>query len=239
MPSTLSSGDSMGIPRAARVPTAEPLRWPSSDARAWAEGAFSELCASPNVLALVLFGSSVRPVESSFDLDCLFVYQGDRPVLPAAPMEVDVRAYPADQVDRLIEEGHDLLGWCIRFGRVVCEREEYWTRLTERWQASLPFPSAEVADQRAEAAERLAAELEEIGDEDAAVEQTVSAATHRARAALIRAAVFPASRPELPAQLRQIGARRLASNLEKVLALRSALAREYLGISAEPARGAA
>jgi hypothetical protein len=41
--------------------------------------------------------------------------------------------------------------------------------------------------------------------------------THRARAALLRAGVFPASRPELPAQLRQIRESTLAKDLEAAL----------------------
>lgn len=204
------------------------LRWPTDDARRWAERAFSRLCSDPNIAAVVLFGSAVRPVESSFDFDCLYIYQGDKPVVPPAPIEVDLRGYAADQVDTLIQNAHDLLIWSIRFGKLVCERNEYWTDLVARWNSVLPFPSAEVAEDRALKAERLLQYAMATGDEDAVVEQLVTAATHRARAALLRAQVFPASRPELPDQLRTIGEHELAENLKTAMRKRQELAAEFI-----------
>ena len=206
-------------------------RWPSSDAREWAERAFSQLCASPDVLAVVLFGSTIRPAENSFDLDCLYIYRGEQPALPPAPMEVDIRSYHADQVDLLIESGHDLLGWSIRLGELVCERARYWTHLRANWLSRLPFPSPDVAEARAVRAERILAELREVGDEDAAVEQLLTAVTHRARAALLRAHIFPASRPELPAQLRKIGLTALADELIAAIKQRNALTHQHIGPS--------
>lgn len=233
MRSARYSRNSMTYPRASAAASAREavgsVRWPSAEARAWAECAFADLCTRRNVVAVVLFGSAVRPVESSYDLDCLYIYRGARPPLPPAPMDVDLRAYPAHQVEELIRGGHDLLGWCLLYGRVLCERAGYWTRLGDKWRAQLPFPSADVADQRAAQAERLVAELEEIGDEDAAVEQMVTAATHRSRAALLRANVFPASRPELPAQLHQIGADALAARLATAMEMRRTLSSQYAG----------
>lgn len=212
------------------------LRWPSAAAQHWAEFVFARLCDSPDVLAVVLFGSTIRPGVDSFDFDCLYIFRGEPPVLPPAPMEVDIRSYPVDQIDRLVEGGHDLLGWSLRLGELVCERDGFWTGLRERWLPRLPFPSHEVAEARAARAERLLADLREMGDEDAAVEQLVSAATHRARAALLRANVFPASRPELPAQLRQIGLHTLADDLTAAINTRNALAHQQVGGSPERIR---
>lgn len=209
------------------------LRWPSTAARRWAEEAFAELCSNEDVLAVVLFGSAIRPGRSSFDLDCLYVYRDNHPVFSPAPMEVDIRGYRADQVDDLIAGGHDLLVWSIQLGKPVCERGAYWTELKESWRSRLPFPSPEVADARAEAAERLLADLRGIGDEDAAVEQLVTATTHRARAALLRAGIFPASRPELPSQLLQIGEMRLADALVEAMDQREVLARSHAGSSVQ------
>jgi hypothetical protein len=194
------------------------------------------LCGSQNVVAVVLFGSTIRPARDSFDLDCLYVYEEARPAFPPAPLEVDIRGYHVDQVEQLIAAGHDLLVWSIRLGALVCERGAYWTRLKESWLPRLPFPSPEVAEARAERAERILAELHEMGDEDAAVEQLVTAVTHRARAALLRANVFPASRPELPRQLRQIGLRRLADSLLAAMEQRRTLAQQYVGVHADRMR---
>lgn len=218
-------------PSVAAVP-----RWPSAAARDWAEFVFPRLCGSPDVLAVVLFGSAIRPAADSFDLDCLCIYRGEPPVLPPAPMEVDMRAYPVDQVERLVEAGHDLLGWSLRLGELVCERDEFWTRLREKWLTRLPFPSHEMAEARAAQAERILADLREIGDEDAETEQLVTATTHRARAALLRAHVFPASRPELPGQLRQIGLDALADDLTAAMERRNALAQLQVGGSSERIR---
>lgn len=218
-----------GTPHGAGSGVAAVLRWPGDDARLWAERAFSRLCGNQNVVAVVLFGSAVRPAVDSFDLDCLYVYDGDHPTIPSAPAEVDVRGYHVDQVEPLIEGGHDLLVWSVRLGALVCERDAYWTRLRDRWLSRLPFPSPEVADARAERAERILADLREMGDEDAAVEQMLTAVTHRARAALLRASVFPASRPELPGQLRQIGLDELAGSLAAAMEKRKSLASQYVG----------
>lgn len=215
------------------------MRWPSGTARDWAERTFSILCSDPSVLAVVLIGSTIRPAKSSFDLDCLYIYRGKPPTLPTSPMEVDVRGYRADQVDDLVRAGHDLLVWSVRLGKLVCERDDYWSRLTSYWRSRAPFPSPDVAEGRARDAERILADLREIGDEDAATEQLVTVATHRARAALLRAEVFPASRPELPDQLREIGENILADALSHAMQMRESLSRQYAGVLGDQAEDAA
>ena len=59
-----------------------------------------------------------------------------------------------------------------------------------------------------------------IGDEDAAQEQYITMLTQIARACLIRSDTYPASRPELPDQLKSVGEHELASQLEKALQTR-------------------
>lgn len=71
--------------------------------------------------------------------------------------------------------------------------------------------------QRAEKSRQYLLSCVEMGDEDAAREQLISYLTHLGRAALIEAGVFPASRPEVPQQLRRIGRRALADDLEQAL----------------------
>ncbi len=218
------------------TPHSQPLstmvaRWPSAEARHWAEESIPRLCQEETVLAVVVFGSSVRDVDFSTDLDVLYIYQVTPVSQAPPPLDVDVRAYPAADVDRLLSNAHDLLGWALRLGRVVCERNRYWTKLVEKWAKQLPFPSVDLAMQRARKSERLSAELTSAGDEDAAFEQKVSALTHLARAHLLRQGVFPASRPELPKQLLQVGELELANLLHRVLIERNARAH---GISVAP-----
>lgn len=59
-----------------------------------------------------------------------------------------------------------------------------------------------------------------VGDEEACGELEISYRTHLARAALANAGVQPASRPELPSQLRELGETALAVDLERSLSNR-------------------
>lgn len=197
------------------------VQWPSDSARVWAIRAIEGLEANPNTLAVVFFGSSVRPVYSVGDLDLLMIFEGHKPELIGVPIEVDVRSYSADLVPELISKGHDLLGWSIRYGLLVYERDSYWSDLRTEWQDKLPFPSADIADERADRAANLLSKLRAIGDDDAASEQYLSVLTHRARSFLLRRGIFPISRPELAGQLRQAGQIELATQLELALSRRS------------------
>lgn len=201
-------------------------RWPSDAARDWATRAIEGLKTHSSVLAVVFFGSSVRPVSSVGDLDLLIVFEGSEPALTDVPIDVDVRSYAATKVPELISKGHDLLGWALRYGVVAYERNFYWAELRREWMPNLPFPSAVIAEQRAERAEGLLRKLQAIGDDDAAAEQYLSVLTHRARSFLLHRGVFPISRPELAGQLRQAGQFELAIQLELALSrrLRAAVA---------------
>jgi hypothetical protein len=60
-----------------------------------------------------------------------------------------------------------------------------------------------------------------VGDEDVTIDLRVSLLTHLARAVLAEAGVYPASRPELSGQLRQVGDSELADELEAALTRRA------------------
>jgi len=196
------------------------VRWPSGEARAWTRRLLAD--ASGSILAVVAYGSAVREVESSADLDLLFVFEGDAPELDPPPSDVDLRGYARDDVEALLAGGHDVLGWALRFGVVLRQRDGWWDGLASRWRDRLPLPSESAADERAGRALRISRELEAAGDADAAEEQRLVALTQRARARLIRAGVFPGSRPELPRQLRAIGDAELARDLSEAIGRRVA-----------------
>jgi len=168
-------------------------------------------------VAVVAIGSAVRPNVSSTDLDLIMISAdtaapGDRP-----PLEIDLRTYPAADVDGQIGSGHDLLGWAIKFGRSLFQRDRYWDRLVDVWQHRLPLPSAALARERATRAHQRLIKVMESGDADAAHEQAVSYLTHLARAELLGRGVYPASRPELASQLRAIGSYQIAEGLDLFL----------------------
>jgi len=136
---------------------------------------------------------------------------------PLRPIEVDLHMFRCGDVEQKLREGDDLLGWAIRFGRAIFDRDQFWANLRSRWVHQLPFPSPEVAVARALRFERVARELISTGDLEAALKEVTVMRTHQARARLLRARVYPASRPELPMQLRKIGEDHLAESLEYML----------------------
>jgi predicted nucleotidyltransferase len=193
-------------------------RWPSSDARNWARSNFSCLASEPDTAAILVIGSAVRPAyHSGSDVDFLVVADGEATSDRPRPIDVDLLMFRRCEIDQKIREGDDLLGWAIRFGRAIFDRDQFWANLRSRWSHQLPFPSPEVSIARALRFECIARELVAMGDFDAALEQIIAVLTHRARASLLRAHVYPASRPELPMQLHKIGQQRLAESLECAL----------------------
>ncbi|HYW47543.1 MAG TPA: hypothetical protein VE959_32035 [Bryobacteraceae bacterium] len=131
-------------------------------------------------------------------------------------MEVDLRAYSTGSIEDRLKAGHDMLGWALQFGRVLFQRDRFWDSLAEAWRHRLVLPSSKLARARAANAHRHLVTVLQFGDADAAQEQALSYLTQLARAELLDRGVFPASRPELAQQLRDIGNVQLAGWLEGI-----------------------
>jgi hypothetical protein len=170
-----------------------------------------------NIMAVVAVGSAVRPSVRSFDLDLVVICRESTKIKAKPPVEIDLRAYLASQVNELIRGGNDLLGWTVKFGRVLFQRERFWDLILKTWLERLPLPSADVASQRADESYRRLSNVFELGDTDAAHEQALSYLTHLGRAKLLKRRVYPASRPEIPRQLRAVGCVRIAEWLERLI----------------------
>jgi len=196
-------------------------RWPSEDARHWVEAFVGDATDDPRIHAVVAYGSAVREVPESGDVDLVYVYAGDEAELGTPPMDVDLRGFQAETLDARAAAGDEVLGWSLRFGVPLFERDGCWTRLQARWAGQLPLPSADAAEERAARALKVAEGLAACGDDDAAAELRLTALTQRARARLIRRGVFPLSRPELPRQLASIGERKIASEIDALLSARA------------------
>ena len=194
--------------------------WPDDEARDWARHLMDTAHQHAAVKAVVATGSAVRDVDHSDDLDLVLVYRTARPALHRPPISVDLRCYGHHDVTARLATGHSYLSWAVRFGRVLFERDRWWSRLRDRWNDRLLLPSTDEANERARRAERQRDGLAAAGDDDAAAELHLAALTHRARAALTSAGVFPQSRPELAAQLRGVGEHDLAERLDEALAHR-------------------
>lgn len=194
--------------------------WPTVRSQGWLEEFLETAATDSSILAVVAVGSSVRPGVESDDLDLVVVCEDADEFDYRAPIEVDMRAFDATEVDRELSEGHDLLGWAVEFGEPLLDREETWNELVGRWGGRVPLPDPAVARERARKTHERLEEVRSIGDEAAAIEQELSYWTLIARALLVEAGVHPKSRPELPEQLREIGERSTAKRLEEVLAQR-------------------
>lgn len=193
-------------------------RWPSSNAKKWSISKLAHLALKPRTAAIIAIGSAVRSAHhSGSDVDFLVISDAPVPLDSLRPIDVDLRIFRTAEVDEKVRECDDLLGWALRFGVAIFDRNNYWAGLRAKWIDQLPFPSPELSIRRALRFEKLAQELMSIGDLDAALEQVTAMLTHRSRASLIQAGVYPASRPELPGQLREIGEHGLAQSLERAL----------------------
>jgi len=193
------------------------LRWPTPSSKRWTLSLLEDARYDANIIAIVAAGSAVRPNVPSVDLDLLIICKEPTTFKPKPPIEIDLRTYAETQVEISLENGHDLLNWAVRFGKVLFERSAYWDNLVSRWQHRLPLPSARIARERASKTARHLSNVIESGDIDAAREQALSYMTHIARAELLDKGVYPASRPELPQQLKLIGSCSLAETLEHLL----------------------
>lgn len=193
------------------------LRWPTSTARIWTREFLQRARRNRNVLAVVAIGSAVREGVRSDDLDILVLCEYSQKFSERAPLEIDLRALDAQSVDSKIEAGHDLLGWAVVFGRILYDRKETWVHIVERWRGRVPLPDPAEAKCRSDITRHRMQEMREMGDEDAAIELELAYLSHDARATLAEAGIYPASRPELPRQLTEIGADRLAAQVQRAL----------------------
>lgn len=206
------------------------VRWPTPGAREWVLRFLRELGSARAVIAVVAMGSAVRDGVESADLDLLVVVRDGAQLQARAPIEIDLRHYNAGALESELEDGNDLLSWAVRFGVALYDPDGRWHDLQTAWKDRVRLPDPIVAEKRAARASKQLNALREAGDFSAANEVEVSFLTHLARAKLSRAGVFPASRPELATQLREVGSEELAGRLDRALAERSRLTAESAAV---------
>jgi hypothetical protein len=152
----------------------EILRWPTERSLDWVCSFLDAAAADERIVAVVAIGSAVRPNVSSADLDLIMITTDPGISAGAPPLEIDLRAYSAAQVEAQIGNGHDLLGWAIKYGKVLFQRDRYWDKIVDSWQYRLPLPSAAVARVRTANSYRRLVEIAESCDTDAALELALS-----------------------------------------------------------------
>ena len=151
-------------------------RW-AGDAEQWLIAFLEAVASNRSIVAAVVMGSAVRERgHRRSDFDLLVIYRGKRPSLKA-PMEVDIRFVPIEQVDEQLSNGHEILCWALKFGTALHDPELFWDRLERVWSDRIPLPSATDARTRAELAFKRANEMLQIRDDSAADDLLLAAVT--------------------------------------------------------------
>ena len=192
-------------------------RWPTPRSKGWTARLLNQAADDNNISAIVAIGSAVRSGVRSTDLDLVLICTEPSAVHVKPPLEIDLRKYRFSELENEVASGDDVLGWAVKFGRGLFQRDGCWDAFVGRWHNNVPLPSVGVATQRAQSTLDRLRKVLEVGDTEAAEEQALSYATHLARAELLKHGVYPASRPELPGQLRTIGADDAADGLAQLI----------------------
>lgn len=163
---------------------------------------------------VVLVGSVARGTRNSpaGDLDVL-ILDGTHSKVLMPGLQVTVLSSSA-LADRVIS-GDDFAQWALRFGVPIRGRSK-WTELKTQLLERAPWPEPQRKQEQASKRIERARDLLEMGDEHAAQEELMYAASHLARATLLEKRVFPLSRPELAAQLKRVEHPELAELLESL-----------------------
>lgn len=153
---------------------------------------------NPNV-CIVLIGSVARGTSSDrSDLDVL-VLSEDTPRLPIPPKGFHVASNSAVKFLDNLKSGEDFESWCVRLG-IVLHDDGVWARVKSRPEAAV-WPNWERKILHGARRLFLAGQLIEHGDIDAASEEMLYALGHAGRGLLLKAKIFPLSRPELEDQV--------------------------------------
>lgn len=157
--------------------------------------------ANPSV-CVVLVGSVARGTSSDrSDLDVLVVGD-DPPRLPRGPKGFHVASGSISKFLENLKSGEDFEAWCVRLGKVLHD-DGVWARVKTRPEASV-WPSWEKKILHGARRLFLAGQLVQRGDLDAASEEMLYALGHAGRGLLLKAMIFPLSRPELENQVRAL-----------------------------------
>lgn len=165
-------------------------------------------------ISVILIGSVARSTHTSnSDLDLLVI--SDRPPLVERhPDRLHVQALTTEQFTQRLRAGDDFAAWCVRYGVPIVTAKP-WLDIVSSADAAI-WPDWHKKVRHAARRLTLAAALLETGDIAAAGEEMLYAVSHTARAILLRARMFPLSRPEIVSQLREASHERLAKLLEEL-----------------------
>ena len=154
---------------------------------------------------VVLVGSAARGVRNPrSDIDVLVLHGNDRRIRLKRPGDVHLQQDSRSRFLKRLEDGDDYPGWALRFGTPLRDPDGWWAEHAAAETEDPHWPDWRPKVEYARKRIGMASELLEVGDVDAAAEELLFAASHVARAVLVKQGVFPLSRPELPSQLKDV-----------------------------------
>ena len=164
---------------------------------------------SKEELSVILVGSAARHTQGeNSDIDLLVISR--RPLVDLSiPRRVHLMRSTYDEFLKQLEIGEDFEAWCVRLG-VPVHDNGLWSEILARPETNV-WPNWRKKVVHGARRLFLASRLIEIGDLEAATEEMLYATGHIARGFLLKANVFPLSRPELEQQISAIGYPQLAS----------------------------
>jgi uncharacterized protein (UPF0332 family) len=151
------------------------------------------------MIDLILIGSVARGKETSrSDVDILAIAD-NRIHNPGTDDPIHLQIVSQDNFVKRLSDADDFACWAVRYGVPLVETA-FWREIA-RSHSKAVWPSWQKKVSHAANRLVIAARLLEIGDLAAAAEETLYAASHAARAVLLRDQIFPLSRPEMVDQL--------------------------------------
>ena len=152
---------------------------------------------------VVVIGSAARgAMNGRSDIDVLVLRDDDHRILLERPGNVHLQQESRSQFLDRLECGDDYPGWALRFGVPVRDPDGWWAKNVADELNAPHWPDWNPKVDHARKRMNMALTLLEIGDVEASSEELMFAVSHVARAILLKKGLFPLSRPELPAQLR-------------------------------------
>lgn len=154
---------------------------------------------------VVLIGSCARGVANNrSDIDLLIVHKDEQEIRAEQLGDIHLQQYNRIKFLSRLSKGDDYPSWALRFGRPLLDPDGWWAKQVAMESKSPHWPDWRPKIAHAKKRLNMATELIEVGDMEAASEELMFAASHVARATLIKYGVFPLSRPELPSQLEDV-----------------------------------
>ena len=152
--------------------------------------------------AVVLIGSAARDVETErSDIDFLVIWpeEGTPRIKPSA--DVHVHQETRRRFLERLAQNEDFPAWALRYGVPIRDPDGWWSDQVRREKRDPHWPDWRAKIVHGSKRLRMANMALEDDDSEAAAEELLFAASHAARALLLKSGIFPLSRPELPSQL--------------------------------------